>query len=132
MARTIGAVLFVLAIGTASLIWGLSGVGTIHGQDDPVSGLESGDAVHEASNESAVGGGNFTGEASASEGEGDIVGMIISGISSVTGFVAMVGLLPWELQRLGFPAYFAFPIGFLAQGIVGIGIVQFATNREFR
>lgn len=130
--RTITPVLFVLALGTAALIWGMAGAGSIYGQSDPVSGMESGDAINESKNDSAVGGGNFSGEASASEGEGDIVGLIVSGISNVVGFAAMVGLLPWELQRLGFPSYFAFPIGFLAQGLVGIGIVQFATNRDFK
>lgn len=129
--RTIAPVLFVIALGVAALIWGMAGAGTIYGTNDPVSGSQAGDAIHDASNDSAVGGGNFSGEASASEGEGDIVGVIISGIGFIVSFASMVGLLPLEIMNLGFPPYFAIPIGLLAQALVGVGIVEFATNREF-
>lgn len=125
--------MFVLALGFATVVWGLSGAGAIYGVSDPISGMESGDALNETSNDSAVSdGGSFNGSASAGDaGDTGIVGIIISGIGFIVGFVSMVGLLPLELMNLGFPSYFAIPVGVLAQALVGVGIVEFATNREY-
>lgn len=132
MVKTIGPVMFVLALGVATVIWGMSGAGALYGTQDPVSGAQSGDALHNASDNSSVSGeGNFSGAASGETGDEGIVGIVISGIGFVVGFVKMVGLLPFELMNLGFPPYFAVPIGLLAQALVGVGIVQFATNREY-
>lgn len=130
MARTIFPILFVLALGVAALIWGMSGMGSIYGTQDPVSGSQAGGELEDASNDSAVGGGSFNGSASGETSDGGIVGIIISGISFIVSFASMVGLLPFELMNLGFPNYFAIPIGLLSQALIGLGIVQFATNRE--
>lgn len=131
--RTIAPILFVAALGTAALIWGLSGAGAIYGVDDPVSGLESGDALEERSNDSAVSNdGTFNGSAENTDGSDNIVGIVISGIGAIVQFATLVALLPFELQRLGFPFWFAFPLGALTQAIVGVGVVQFASNRVFR
>jgi len=130
MARTIFPVLFVLALGTAALIWGMAGAGNIYGSSDPVDGLNSGSEIVDAKNDSAVGGGSYNGSAGGDSDGGGIVGLIISGVDAIVSFVSMVALLPWELMKLGLPEYFALPIGFLAQGLVGIGVIEFATNRE--
>lgn len=131
--RTIKIVLIVAAMGTAALIWGMSGVGAIYGADDPVDGLQSGDAVEREGNTSAVSeDGNFSASADNSGGADNIVGVVLSGATAITDFAAMVALLPFELQALGFPSYFAYPVGFLAQAIAGIGVVQFAAGRVYR
>jgi hypothetical protein len=131
--RTIAPILFVAALGTAALIWGLSGFGAVYGVNDPVSGLESGDALEDQANDSAVSNqGQFNGSADNTDGSDNIVGIVISGISAVVQFATLVAFLPFELQRLGFPFYFAFPLGVLTQAIVGVGVVQFASNRVFR
>jgi len=131
--RTIKIVLVVAAMGTAALMWGMSGVGAIYGADDPVDGLSSGESVQEQANGSAASeDGNFSASADNSGGADNIVGVVLSGASAITDFAGMVALLPWELQSLGFPAFFAFPIGFLAQAIAGIGVVQFAAGRVYR
>lgn len=134
MARTISALLFVVALGTATLIWGLSGFGAVYGVNDPVSGLESGDALQEQANDSAASNsGQFNGSAeNAGDDTTNIVGIVISATSSIADLVTLVALLPWELQRLGFPAYFALPIGALTQLIAGISVLQFASNRNLR
>lgn len=132
MARTLYPVLLVLAIGTASLIWGFSGVGQIFGNSDPVSGIDAGDSIVDAKNDSAVGGGSFNGSAEGETSGGGIVGIIVSGIGFIVGFVAMVGNLPASLMQLGFPEYFAKPIGYLVVALVGLGVVQFATNRVYQ
>jgi hypothetical protein len=130
MVRTAKIVLVVAAIGTASLMWGLSGFGALYGQSDPVGGLSSGDAVSAQANASAVSeNGSFSGAASASDDS--IVGLIISGTSTLVAFAGMVALLPVELSALGLPFWFAYPIGLIAQALVGLGIVQFAAGREW-
>lgn len=132
--RTKYPVLVVMALATASLIWGMSGFGDVYGVNDPVGDdSQAADALQEESNESsASSGGTFEGSANTGTDSNNIVGLIISGISSIVSFGTMVALLPLELERLGFPRYFAYPIGVLAQTLVGIGIVQFATNRDFK
>jgi hypothetical protein len=45
--------------------------------------------------------------------------------------VAAVGLLPVTLLRLGFPAYFAIPVGGVAQVIAFIGLIQFVRGTEY-
>jgi hypothetical protein len=131
--RTLYPILVVAALGTATLIWGISGIGTLYTNNDPVSGeSQSADRLQEQANSSAAAeDGSF--EASARGGGSDnIVGLVIAGVQSIVSFATMVALLPFELQRLGFPRYFAYPIGVLAQSLVGIGIVQFASGRFYR
>lgn len=131
--RTIKVVLIVAAMGTAALMWSMSGVGAIYGTDDPVDGFEAGEKIQEEGNASAVSeDGNFSASADNSGGADNIVGVVLSGATAITDFAGMVALLPWELQRLGFPPFFAFPVGFLAQAIAGIGVVQFAAGRVYR
>jgi hypothetical protein len=130
--RTAKIVLVVAALGTATLMWGISGFGSLYGTDNPVDGLQSGERLEKQANQSAVSeNGSFDSSAEGAD-EGDIVGIIISGTSALVSFASMAALLPFELQQLGFPRYFAYPIGLLAQAIVGIGVVQFAANRVFR
>jgi hypothetical protein len=130
--RTIYPTLIVVALGVATLMWGLSGFGAIYGATDPVSDLESGNELEAQANNSAVSGdGSFNGSAQGADSD-NIVGLIVSGTQAITGFAGAVALLPWEIQRLGFPYWFAFPMGLSAQAIVGIGVVQFAANRVYR
>jgi len=131
--RTIKIVLIVAAMGTAALMWSMSGVGAIYGADDPVGDLQSGENISNQGSGSAVSeDGNFSASADNSGGADNIVGVVLSGATAITDFAAMVVLLPAELQRLGFPAFFAYPVGFLAQAIAGIGVVQFAAGRVYR
>lgn len=133
MARTLYPILVVAALGTASLIWGLSGFGAVFMDDDPVNAGENAasDLEGEADDSVASDEGDFN--ASARSGtEDNIVGVILSGIQGIVGFVTMAALLPVELRRIGFPYYFAYPVGILIQAIVGIGFIQFATGRNYR
>ncbi|OYR65175.1 hypothetical protein [Halorubrum ezzemoulense] len=59
------------------------------------------------------------------------VGAILQFGDMVRTFVTVVGLLPIYLGRLGFPLWFATPIGVLAQLIASIGVFQVVTGREF-
>lgn len=64
------------------------------------------------------------------DNEPSIVGVAISGGQFVVQLVAAVALLPVTLTRLGFPYYFAVPVGGVAQVIAFIGLAQFVTGRE--
>lgn len=130
--RTITAVLVVFAIAGASLIWGLSGFGSVFGQTDPISGLESGETLQDEAAGSVVNeSGQFNASAEGSDSD-NIVGLIIAGLGFVVDTASLVALLPFELERLGFPYYFAYPVGLLAQLIASVGVVQFGTGRVWR
>ena len=126
--RTITPVLLVLAIGTAGMMLGMSGFTAAWGAPAPQT-----DAAADAVNGSAGSVGPNEGPVSGpvSTGDSSIVGLIVSGLSSLVDIAGAVVLLPLTLMNLGFPAWFSVPLGLLAQAIVGIGLVEFATNREW-
>jgi hypothetical protein len=64
-------------------------------------------------------------------GQGPFVGAILQFAGMVRTFITVVGLLPLYLMRLGFPNWFAGPVGVLAQLIASIGLFQVVTGREF-
>jgi len=124
-------VILVLSLAVGAAMWGGSGIGD-ELTTNPASDLQSQDDFEEEANDSSISdGGEFAGPV-ASNDEGNIVGLIISGARSIAGIFGLALLLPRELITLGIPAWAAIPLGLLAQIIVGIGIVQFATGRVFR
>jgi len=125
--RTTYPLIVVLALGVTSMMWGMSGIGDVYDQDVN-SGLESDDELQEVANDSAAKG--STADAGPNQG-GNIVGLIFSGLQRFTSIAGLVVLLPYELHNLGFPWWFALPIGLIAQTIVGIGLIEFSTNREW-
>lgn len=68
-------------------------------------------------------------EGAASQQEGSIVGLIIGGGQALFTFLGAVVLLPFEMNKLGFPWWFAFPTGLVLQIHAGISGIQFAVNR---
>lgn len=130
--RTLYPALVVLALGAATVMWGLGGFGALYGADDPAEGLDSGGELEKQANDSAADDDNSFGGSASNSGDGDIVGLIISGLGYVADFFGMVVLLPWELAELGFPWWFAAPVGSISQLLVGLGIVQWATGRPIR
>jgi len=64
------------------------------------------------------------------DNEPTLVGVAISGGQFLTSLVGAVALLPVTLTRLGFPSYFAIPVGGIAQIIAFIGLVQFIRTGE--
>ena len=66
---------------------------------------------------------------SASEQEGSIVGLIVSGTQAIFTFVGTVVLLPAELNNLCMPWWLAYPVGLVLQVVATITAIQFAVNR---
>ena len=67
----------------------------------------------------------------AGDNEPTLVGVGISAGRFVAQLVAAVALLPTTLARLGFPSYFAYPVGFIAQIIAFVGLAQFVRTGVF-
>ena len=65
------------------------------------------------------------------DNEPTLVGLSISAGQFGAQLVASVALLPLTLARLGFPTYFAYPVGGIAQIIAFIGLAQFVIGREW-
>lgn len=118
---------FVIALGAGVLMIQMSGFMSVATGPDPTSGLESPGKL----NSSAENASGIEGDASSSN-DGDIVGLIISGVSNFGRLLGMYVLLPWELMDLGLPRYAAYPIGVITQILGGIALWQLAGNRVFR
>jgi hypothetical protein len=124
--KTTYPVLIVLALGVAGTMWGMSGITAMY--DGPQDDLQSQEELNESASSSSVTG--YEADAGPNQG-GNIVGLIFSGISRLVSLAGLVLLLPAEMHNIGFPWWFSLPIGLLAQTLVGIGIIEFATQREW-
>lgn len=130
--RTTAPVVFVLALGVAFAIVGTTGIAATWGLTDTPGGdgVES-NLNQSAANSSAGESGNFEGDVGQSGDDTSLLGLTITGISIIASAAGAIVLLPITLTNLGMPAYAAIPLGFFLQVIVGIGIVEFATGRQY-
>jgi len=122
----------VLAFGLAFAILAGSGVGAAvfgasPGDADTTRTLE--DIGEDASVDADEENGGLAGDV-AGDNEPTVIGLAISAGSFATQLVAAVALLPLTLTRLGFPYYFAVPVGSILEIIAFIGLAQFVTGRE--
>lgn len=123
--------LFVVSLGVAVLMVTGAGYPAAVGQPGAADDLRSGDELGRQANNSSVGGPAFEGAADSAD-EGDVLAFVINGGKSIARTFGFILLLPLELRRMGFPWWFAAPLGLAAQIVAGIGIVQFASNRRLR
>lgn len=126
--RTVAPVLLVFCVAVAGSMVGLAGFGAAWGAEPPQTQaaqdqLETNATEANPNNEPVAG--------PVSSGESDVVGLIADGLGTLTDFAAAVVLLPVTLRELGFPWWFAAPIGSFAYLLAGIGLIEFATNREW-
>ena len=123
----------VLAFGVAfSLIAG-SGIGAAVFGTSP-SDAETARTLEDVSGQADVDADGETGGLSADvagDNEPTLVGVAISGGEFAANLVGAVALLPITLMRLGFPSYFAVPVGGVAQIIAFIGLIQFVRGTEY-
>lgn len=127
MTRTTMPVFIVIAIGVAGMMLGMSGFSAAWGADPPKT-----EAAQEEVNESAdLGPTSKPISGPVSSSDSSTVGLIASGLGSLTDFAGSVAHLPQTLIALNFPMWFSVPLGSVAAGLVGIGIIEFAINREW-
>ena len=123
----------VLAFGVAFALLGGSGIGPAVFGEDPDAETER--VIEDISEEGDVNvdedGEGGLGADIGGDNEPTVTGVIISGGQFAAQLVAAVALLPLTLVRLGFPTYFAVPVGGLAQIIAFIGLVQFIGRTEY-
>ena len=128
--RTIPVVLFVLSLGVSFAIIGGAGVGaSIFGVGSQDAGTQ--EALDDAQKNTSLNksdDGGLRGDVQGNN-EPTVVGLVLSAGKAVVNVALVVGLLPYVLINLGFPAYFAVPVGGFAQIVVGIGVFQFVTGR---
>lgn len=118
----------VLSVAFALGVGMLAGVGFFQA----TGGGGSGDVVVDRSEEIADNNSlNVNGSAGGENNEG-IVGFIIDGVGKAVGVIKLALVLPTALQDLGFPNWFAGPIGIAIELILVIGVAQFAANRVYR
>jgi hypothetical protein len=123
--------LLVLSFGVAFSMLAGAGIGPAVFGESPAD-AESSRTLDEVANQSNVDDESGGGLGADVEGDAEptLVGVAISGGKFVVNLVASVTLLPLMLMRLGFPAYFAVPLGGVAQIIAFIGLVEFIRTGE--
>lgn len=124
--RAAFALALALSMAMAGLFMAGSGFNAAVGQDGSTPTISG--SLEDRGNSSSV---DFSSSA-RSEDDGSIAGFIISGTSEVVSMFGMVLLMPLTLRQLGFPQWFAYPIGLGFYVLVTLGIAQFAAGRIFR
>jgi len=123
----------VLAFGVSFALLSGSGIGAAVFGESP-GDAQSSRTLEDISTDASVDADSEGSGLSADVGgdnEPTLVGVAISGGRFAASLVASVALMPVTLMGLGFPAYFAVPIGALAQVIAFIGLIQFVRGTEY-
>lgn len=130
--RTKGVFGVILAFGVAFALLAGSGIGaTIFGENpsDAKSGDALDDLIEDSSFDESEGGG-LDAEVGGDD-EPTLVGIALSAGQFAVSMAVAVALLPITLMGLGFPMYFAVPVGGTAQILAFIGVVQFVRGVQF-
>lgn len=124
--RTKYPILLVVAMATAMMMLSMSGftANMQAGQRDSATAKKNLQATSQNSSVS-------TGQTGAADTTG-IFSYIVTAAAQIFSFIKMVTLLPVTLQRLGFPAFFAYPVGLVTQLVASIGLIQFIGARVYR
>lgn len=119
-----GSYLLVVALALAmasAMLWG-------SGFADAVGANQNNDELRSAADDAA--------DKSAAErgapGGGSIFGLVIFAARQLFNFVTLPLLLPVRLTQIGFPQWFAYPVGIGTQVVLSISIIQFLAGRVFR
>lgn len=127
--RTTWAVALVLAIGVAATMFGASGYAA-QTDADPTEGLGPvSDGVGDNADNSSV---NTGVDGAASSTDQPLINFILNGGGAILSTAKLVATLPIALVNLGFPAWFAFPVGSVITITTGIGILQFISGRIYQ
>jgi len=123
----------ILCFGVAFALLSGSGVATsVFGQsaDNAETTETLGDVADESSVDSSENESGLSADVTG-DNEPTVTGIALAGGQFAVRLVGAVALLPVTLVRLGFPAFFAVPVGAVAQTLAFIGLIQFITGREY-
>lgn len=125
------AVALVIAFALTGMMFGMSGFTDAIGHSEDTTTLE--DAVNASADQGAVDdeGSGLSGDPRIPN-DGTLIGFIVQGASQLLNVMMMVLLLPNTMTKLGFPFWFAMPVGVGLQIVASIGFVQFAVGRVLR
>ena len=126
--RTTAPLLVVISLAVAAAFFAGSGFNAIVNGDQNTQELEN--ELNQTANESAVGQEEFEGSRRG-QGESSIVGLVVSGARNVGKIIGLMLMLPVFINNLGFPWWFAAPVGFVTQIMASIGLIQFTTGKEW-
>lgn len=129
MVRTAFLMAIVLSIGVMMTLFAGSGFNAlVTGSQSPgqLSERIQGQADESTLNDDQ----NITSDRTGSSGS--VAGLVLSSARRVGNVIGLVSMLPITLQRLGFPRWFALPVGSVVYIIAGLGLVQFLSGRIFR
>jgi len=127
--RTTFPIMVVLALGIAIALFTGSGFNALIQGDTPAAQQIS-ERVNSTANDTSAGRGELAGSRSGAD-DSSIVGLAISGGRNIAKITGMVALLPVTLHNLGFPQWFASPIGWSLTILISIGVMQFITGRIY-
>jgi len=120
---------FTVAIAIGAMMWQMAGFSAAFGVNGPGDDLQSPDRFEGQAQNSSL----KTGVNGSVRAQNDnLIGLALTGIGGFVDAVAFVGLLPWELERLGLPWYGAYPLGLGGWYGIGWGLWQAAAGRYFR
>jgi hypothetical protein len=129
--RTIAAVVFVLALGVSFSIVSATGLAGVLGADRAPDGSQVESQLEESNSSVPIDNSDEFAGGVSQTGDANLIGLIITGFDLLGNVAVGVALLPLTLARLGLPIYAAAPLGLFIQAITGIGLIEFASNREW-
>lgn len=130
--RTNFIIMSVMALAIAGLFMSASGFNAVAGVgQNPTGGI--GDEFSDKAGESDAIGENESFSGTRAGGESSsIVGLVLGGARKIATMLSMVVLLPRTLANIGFPAWFAGPVGTIGSLLASVGLIQFVTGRDLR
>jgi len=116
-----------VCIAIAFLVVSMSGVGAVFGTAGQPS-ISSAETLEE----------NVQGESVSAEGgvsgssDGELTEFIVNGLSFLGDMITFALFLPLQLQQLGLPYFWAYPLGIGAQLLTLLGFTMLAMNRRYQ
>jgi hypothetical protein len=119
----------VMSLALAGALMTGSGFAGLVGKGDPTGDIN--EKVNKKAENSTLKDGDLSGEDAPSDDD-SIISLVIDGAQEIANIIGMVTLLPLTLINMGFPSWFAIPVGAPITIIASIGLVQFVTGRVLR
>jgi len=127
--RTLFFAVAILCIGLSGALLTGSGFNALIDAGGSTAGIQQ--QVDTAANNSSVGSEGLEGSTQGTD-DSSIVGIVLSSAGEIARFIGLAVVAPMALISLGFPAWFAIPVGGVVSLIASIGLIQFVTGRVLR